>query len=131
MRNDLNLQILSPANIAFSGIIRSVHVSAALGELEIFLNHTSLVSSLLPGYITVRHISGSDEQYFTNGGYIEVNNNEVSLIVDDIIDVKTLDKNYFKTQAETLALKLHDKNLSDDAYQKLTESVALYNQYAV
>ncbi len=130
MRNDLNLQILSPANIAFSGIIRSVHVSAALGELEIFLNHISLVSSLLPGYITVRHVSGSDEKYFTNGGYIEVNNNEVSLIVDDIIDVKTLDKNYFKKQAEVLAIKLQDKNLDDDAYQKLTESVALYNQYA-
>ncbi len=131
MRNDLNLQILSPANIAFSGIIRSVHVSAALGELEIFLNHISLVSSLLPGYITVRHVSGSDEKYFTNGGYIEANNNEVSLIVDDIIDVKTLDKNYFKKQAEILSVKLQDKNLDDDAYQKLTESVALYHQYAV
>jgi F-type H+-transporting ATPase subunit epsilon len=130
MRNDLNLQILSPANIAFSGIIRSVHVSAALGELEIFLNHISLVSSLLPGYITVHHVSGSDEKYFTNGGYIEVNNNEVSLIVDDIIDIKTLDKSYFKKQVEILSVKLQDKTLNDDDYQKLTESVALYNQYA-
>lgn len=130
MRNDLNLKILSPANIAFSGVIRSVHVPASLGELEIFLNHTSLVSSLLPGYITVHHLSGIDEKYFVNGGYIDVNNNEVSLIVDDIIEMASLDKNYFKKQAEILSVKLQDKNLNDDDYEKLTHSIALYHQYA-
>jgi F-type H+-transporting ATPase subunit epsilon len=130
MRNDLNLKILSPANIAFSGVIRSVHVPASLGELEIFLNHTSLVSSLLPGYITVHHLSGTDEKYFVNGGYIDVNNNEVSLIVDDIIEMASLDKNYFKKQAEILSIKLQDKNMNDDDYEKLTHSLALYHQYA-
>ena len=126
----LNLKILSPANIAFSGVIRSVHVPASLGELEIFLNHTSLVSSLLPGYITVHHLSGTAEKYFVNGGYIDVNNNEVSLIVDDIIEMSSLDKNYFKKQAEILSVKLQDKNFNDDDYEKLTHSLALYHQYA-
>ncbi len=130
MRNDLNLRILSPANIAFTGVIDSVHVPAALGELEIFLNHAPMVSSLLPGFITVHHASGSQDKYFTNGGYVEIHNNEISLIVDDIIDISDIDKDYYQKQIEVLSGKLQNNRLNDAEYDKVTHSIALYTQYA-
>ena len=130
MRSDLNLRILSPANIAFTGVVNSVHVHAALGELEIFLNHASFVSSLLPGFITVRHVSGSYDKYFVNGGYVESHHNEVSLIVDDIIESASLNKDYFKQQIETLSVKLQNNRLDDAEYEKVTHSIAVYQQYA-
>ena len=130
MRDDLNLKILSPERIAFTGTINSVHVPAALGELEIFLNHASLVSFLFPGFITVRHLGGKTDKYFISGGYIEVHDNEVSLIVDDIIDTANATSDYFKKQIIVLSEKLKNNTLSDDEYEKITQSVALYQQYA-
>ena len=130
MRTDLNLRILSPSNMVFSGVIHSVHVPAILGEIEVFLNHTSLVSSLLPGFINVRHTDGRNEKHFVNGGYIEVNQNEVSLIVDDIISVDSLNKEYFKSKIDTMNLKLKNNVLDDNEYEKLTHSIEMYQQYA-
>ncbi|MFT6071942.1 MAG: F-type H+-transporting ATPase subunit epsilon [Alphaproteobacteria bacterium] len=128
MRDALNLQILSPANIAFTGAITSVHVPAALGELEIYSNHTSFVSSLLPGYITVRHDGNAEERYFTNAGYVEVNENKVSLIVDDIIDASVVNKDYLQEKIDILTPKLQNF-LEDAEYEKITQSIARYQQY--
>jgi F-type H+-transporting ATPase subunit epsilon len=130
MRNDLNLRILSPANIAFTGVIDSVHVPAALGELEIFLNHAPMVSSLLPGVITVHHTSGSHDKYFVNGGYVEIHNNEISLIVDDIMDISDVNKEFYQKQIEILSKKLQNNRLNDAEYDKVTHSIALYKQYS-
>jgi F-type H+-transporting ATPase subunit epsilon len=131
MRDDLNLKILSPENTAFTGSIRSVHVPAALGELEIFLNHASLVSSLLPGVITVRHLDNNkDTQYFTNGGYIDVHHNEVTLILDDIIDMALVTKEYYQNKINAMNAKLSETNLDDNDYEKITQTIALYQQYA-
>lgn len=130
MRTDLSLRILSPANIAFSGVVRSVHVPAALGELEIFLNHASLVSSLLPGYITVTHESGKQDKYFVNGGYIEVHHNEVSLIVDDIIEAQLLNKEYFVQKINMLSEKLKNNRVADGDFDMITQSIACYQQFA-
>jgi F-type H+-transporting ATPase subunit epsilon len=129
MRDDLNLKILSPEKIAFTGVVTSVHVPAALGALEIFLNHASLVSFLFPGFITVHHIDGAADKYFANGGYIEVHQNEISLIVDDIIDTANANKDYFEKQIRVLSQKLKNNTLNDDEYEKITQSVALYQQY--
>jgi F-type H+-transporting ATPase subunit epsilon len=131
MRDDLNLKILSPENMAFTGVIRSVHVPAALGQLEIFLNHSSLVSSLLPGVITVRHLLEKDTQYFTNGGYIEVNHNEVTLIVDDIVDMALVNKEFYQDKISMMEQKLSDNSLDDNQYEKITQSIALYQMYMV
>lgn len=129
MRDDLSLKILSPENTAFTGVIRSVLVPAALGQTEVFLNHSSLVSSLLPGTITVRHLLGSDTDYFTNGGYIEVHNNEVTLILDDIIDKKLLNNEYYQGKISSLQDALMRNNLDDSGYEKATQAIALYQQY--
>ena len=59
-----------------------------------------------------------------------MHDNEVSLIVDDIIDTANATSDYFKKQIIVLSEKLKNNTLSDDEYEKITQSVALYQQYA-
>jgi F0F1-type ATP synthase epsilon subunit len=89
------------------------------------------VSSLLPGVITVRHLLEKDTQYFTNGGYIEVNHNEVTLIVDDIVDMALVNKEFYQDKISMMEQKLSDNNLDDNQYEKITQSIALYQMYMV
>lgn len=127
MIQELSLRILSPSQIKFEGKVTSVHIPAALGEVEILFNHTAFVSSLLPGFITVNEKTQKD-RFFVTDGYVEVNNNEVTLIVDDIMDASEANDNYFTKQIESLTHKL-SQNLNDNEYEKVTASIALYKQY--
>ncbi len=77
----MNLIVLTPDKEVFSGEVTSVKVPGTKGEFEVLRNHQAIVSSLKSGKVRIIKEGGEKEIFNIGSGFIEVINNEVSLLV--------------------------------------------------
>ncbi len=77
----MNLTILTPEKEVFTGSVKSVKVPGTSGQFEVLAGHAAIVSSLTEGEVRVLDTSGQKISYTIERGFIEVFNDEVSLLV--------------------------------------------------
>ena len=73
----LQLRIVSPERIEFTGEVESVKVPGAQGNFEILTDHAPIISILTKGMVEY-----NDQQLPILGGFVEVQKNQVSLCVE-------------------------------------------------
>jgi len=78
----MNLEIISPEKVLFSGKIHLVKVPGTGGQFEIMNNHAPIISSLNKGKIKVITKEGEQLYFETEGGFVELQKNKVSLLVE-------------------------------------------------
>ena len=67
----INLEIVTPERLAFSGSVDSVQVPGSEGELGILPHHAPLVATLGVGELRIRH-GGSEDSFAVFGGFVQV-----------------------------------------------------------
>ena len=77
----MKLEIITPEQIIFSGEVSLVTVPGAKGRFTILEHHAPIISSLEKGVITYR-VDGNDVNVQSGGGFVEVNNNVISIAVE-------------------------------------------------
>jgi F-type H+-transporting ATPase subunit epsilon len=77
----LKLEIVTPEKKVFDSEVDSVTVPTASGEAGILSNHAPLVSALKPGVLTYVN-KGTAAKMAVGGGFVEVSNNQVSVLTD-------------------------------------------------
>ena len=80
----MNLVILTPGQKVFEGQVRVVNTPGTAGKIEILENHAPLVASLAAGDISVVTEDRESLNFQTTGGFIEVLNNNVSILLDAV-----------------------------------------------
>lgn len=99
----MNIAVLTPDREIFQGSITSVKVPGVKGEFQVLKNHAPIVSALDEGKITIETGDGGYSYYDAasqarkegstagnklvfeiEGGFIEVLNNEISLLVQGV-----------------------------------------------
>ncbi|RMG76755.1 MAG: hypothetical protein D6714_20860 [Bacteroidetes bacterium] len=99
----MTITVLTPDNKFFEGKIVSVKVPGTLGQFQVLKNHAPIVSSLQEGEVKIVTADGQHEYYDAETGqiqtleeagktytfsiqkgFIEVLNNEVSLLVQGV-----------------------------------------------
>ncbi|MBP1654174.1 MAG: synthase subunit epsilon [Bacteroidetes bacterium] len=86
------LEIVSPRRVVYTGDATSVSLPGALGGFQVLHNHAPLLSSLNVGTMKLRTTDGTEVFYATSGGFVEVRDNVVTVVVEsaeraDEIDV--------------------------------------------
>lgn len=83
----IKFELVTLDGVKFSQDVHEVRLPTPLGEIGVYLHHMPLVSIASPGIITVRHKKDDPDkllEYFaTNGGVIEVINNQVRVLADE------------------------------------------------
>lgn len=82
----MNLIVLTPEKELFNGAIKSVKVPGTTGQFEILKDHAAIVSSLAPGTVRIIDESGKESKIEIQKGFIEVLNNEVSLLIQSLAE---------------------------------------------
>ncbi len=82
----MNLSVLTPEQEIFTGAVTSVKVPGIGGQFEILSNHAPLVSALDKGEVRIKTAEGKVEKFEIAGGFIEVLKNEVSLLVQRVVE---------------------------------------------
>jgi F-type H+-transporting ATPase subunit epsilon len=81
---EMNITVLTPDKEIFKGAITSVKVPGAGGQFQVLKNHAAIVSALTKGDITLIKEGGEKMKLTIEKGFIEVLNNEVSLLVQGV-----------------------------------------------
>lgn len=76
------LEIIAPNRVVFEGEATSVSAPGTLGGFQVLFNHAPLLSSLSAGSLKVKDTGGTDTVYATGGGYLEVKDNRVLVLVE-------------------------------------------------
>ncbi|MCB0654952.1 MAG: ATP synthase F1 subunit epsilon [Saprospiraceae bacterium] len=77
----MELVVLTPEREVFRGPIKSVKVPGTAGQFEVLTGHAPIVSSLRDGDVRIITATGEKKVFGILNGFIEVLNNEVSLLV--------------------------------------------------
>ena len=76
----MDLTIISPEKVLFTGKVTSVQVPGKAGRFEVLANHAPIISSLTNGQI---HCKGENVTVIDiKGGFIEVARDEVFVCVE-------------------------------------------------
>ena len=78
----LKLKIVSPERIEFDGEVESVLVPGSQGQFEILKDHAPINSTLDKGVVEYGLSKGQKVQLEILGGFVEVQQNVVSLCVE-------------------------------------------------
>ncbi|MEL7248792.1 MAG: hypothetical protein AAFO03_10250 [Bacteroidota bacterium] len=99
----MNIAVLTPDREIFQGAITSVKVPGVSGEFQVLKNHAPIVSALEEGKVTIEtgdggysyydaassvrkegNTAGNKLVFEIEAGFIEVLNNEISLLVQGV-----------------------------------------------
>lgn len=82
MAKSFQLDVVSPEATVWSGQATFVVAKTPEGELGIMADHEPLMGALVTGAVTVEDETGSRTTIGVHGGFIQVLNNQVTLITD-------------------------------------------------
>ena len=86
----IQLEIVTPDKLIFSGAVDQVTVPGSDGYLGILPGHAALLSGLKPGVIRYSQ-GGSSEMLFCGAGFVEVLPEQVSVLAVKALDPDSID----------------------------------------
>ncbi len=96
----LNLEIVTPEKKVFSETVDAVTVPTASGEVGILENHAPLISALKAGILSYSK-AGATERMMIAGGFLEVSQNNVSVLADTAERADEIDIEAAKAERES------------------------------
>lgn len=81
---DMHLIVLTPDRKIFEGKIKLLKVPGTTGYFEVMKGHAPIVSSLGEGSVKIKIKEGSEKSFQIEDGFIEVLNDQISLLVTGV-----------------------------------------------
>lgn len=99
-------QVLTPNGPLFDGDVVRVAVPGSEGSFEVLHNHAPVVSTLGLGKVTVQKADKSTIEYAVTGGFVEVNNNKLTLLAEEATEAKDVDMDEIRRQRDEIKAQL-------------------------
>jgi len=80
---ELNVQLVAAERAVWSGTARLVVARTVDGDIGVMPGHQPLLGELADGVVVIRTTEGTDQVAAVHGGFISVENNQVSLLAED------------------------------------------------
>lgn len=122
--SDLNVEIVTPDGIAFAGTIQSCRAPGVQGQFQVLKNHADLLAVLDIGEIHMATASG-EKILATSGGYIEVQDNSISIVVETAETAEKIDIDRAKSAEKRARERIQKKGEIDVVRAKLALARAL------
>lgn len=105
MANSFKLEVVTPLSKIFSKDVEFVMIRTTEGDMGILANHAPFVAGLATGEMKIR-ANGQENFYYVSGGFIEISNNVVTILADEAMDVKDIDLEAARREAQIAKEKL-------------------------
>ena len=105
----MQVDIVTPEKILLSEKdITMVTVPGIEGQMGILDDHLPVVTFLKPGVINVE--ASENKYFFTTGGVVDFKNNSLSILCQEIFDVKDLTDEKINESKKRATKKIEDSN---------------------
>lgn len=116
----LNLEIVTPEKKVLSEAVDVVTVPTAGGEVGILQNHAPLISALKAGVLSYSK-GGAIERLVIAGGFLEVSQNNVSVLADTAERADEIDVEAARAERESAEKELGAWKGSEEEFDAVKE----------
>jgi len=126
MNSNLQLEIVTPFGKTFTEEILSCVVPGVSGQFQVLKNHAAVISNIAVGAIKVKNLEKNEIFIATSGGFCEVRDNAVKIIVESAELSDSIDVNRAIKAKERAEERLRSKsNEIDEVRAKLALTRAI------
>ncbi|MGL4365753.1 MAG: F0F1 ATP synthase subunit epsilon [Cetobacterium sp.] len=105
MANSFKLELVTPLSKILSEEVNFVMLRTTEGDMGILPNHSPFVAGLATGEMKVRN-NGQEKFYYVSGGFVEISDNVITILADEAMDVKDIDLEAARKEAQIAKEKL-------------------------
>ncbi len=117
MADQLQLEVVTPERRVLSEAVNSVTVPGRNGEMQILPGHAALISELQTGVLAYSQ-GGATLQLHVSGGFIEVNNDRVSVLAEIAERPEEIDAARAKLSREHTEKQLSSWSGTEEDFEK-------------
>lgn len=110
-----SINIATPEGKMFSGEISSCTAKGVNGKFQVLTGHASLISMIDIGEMKLEMENNKTEFLSTSGGFLEVENNEMNIVVETAEWAKDIDLDRAESAKERAEKRLAEKGDIDVA----------------
>ena len=100
----MKLEIITPNGVIFDDDVKQVTLPGSEGEFGVLPRHATLVSLLDTGVIVIEKADGSELAVAINSGYVKVDEEKTTCIVDGAVAISGEDSNLARALEEAKEL---------------------------
>ncbi|MDX8336313.1 MULTISPECIES: F0F1 ATP synthase subunit epsilon [Cetobacterium] len=105
MANSFKLELVTPLAKILSEEVNFVMLRTTEGDMGILPNHSPFVAGLATGEMKIRN-NGQENFYYVSGGFVEISDNVVTILADEAMDIKDIDLEAARKEAQIAKEKL-------------------------
>jgi F-type H+-transporting ATPase subunit epsilon len=106
MADKVKFELVSPERLLVSREVEMVVVPGSEGDFGVLPDHAPLISTVRPGTIEIYEGGQVVEQIFVAGGFAEVTGERCTVLADEAIPVKDIDRKAAEAELATLRSEL-------------------------
>lgn len=107
----LTVDIVTPRRVVYSGTANAITLPGVKGAFQVLFNHAPIVSALELGVIKVLNNDGNETCYATDGGFVEVLRNVISVAVETAEEASEINLELLQKERAALAERLEREQI--------------------
>ena len=121
MANSFQFELVSPERLLLSGQVAHVVLPGAEGDMTVMANHAPLMTTIRPGFVTVKSTEGREDRFVVLGGFADIAADGCTLLAEyatpvDAFNKDELTKRIEAARAAADAARTDDEKLSAESF---------------
>jgi F-type H+-transporting ATPase subunit epsilon len=92
MPEAFTFELVSPERLLVSEAVESVVIPGTEGEMTVLALHAPVMTTVKPGVVTVKPVSGAEERYVVFGGFADILPSGCTLLAESAVSVNDIDR---------------------------------------
>ncbi|GGG02236.1 MULTISPECIES: F0F1 ATP synthase subunit epsilon [Rhizobium] len=106
MADAFNFELVSPERLLVSEKVSEVVIPATLGEMTVLASHAPTMTTIKPGVVSVKLVSGQVKKYVVFGGFADILPDSCTLLADAAIPAAELTVDTLQSRIDTTKAEL-------------------------
>ncbi len=127
MTDKVAFELVSPERLLVADDVDMVVVPGSEGDFGVLFGHAPLISSVRPGVVEIHDEDKAPERIFVAGGFAEVTGRRCTVLAEEAVPVKELDRADLAQRLRDAEEDLGDAD-SDDARHKAEATIRILGE---
>ena len=92
MAEAFTFELVSPERLLVSEKVESVVIPGTEGEMTVMASHAPVMTTIKPGVVTVKPVSGAEQRYVVFGGFADILPEGCTLLAESATPVADINK---------------------------------------
>ncbi|RFC68541.1 MULTISPECIES: F0F1 ATP synthase subunit epsilon [Mesorhizobium] len=92
MAEAFKFELVSPERLLVSESVEAVVIPGTEGEMTVMANHAPVMTTIKPGVVTVKPVSGAEQRFVVFGGFADILPSGCTLLAEEALAVQDINQ---------------------------------------